>query len=110
MAVDDIIPEESEMDVSDILTNTLWDGNITEARQHRNRICDMAGVARPVTKAKAKTAATAPRAQADDLDSYRGLLSFLAVTATATATASDRVRLSSWLLSFREWGCGYVPM
>ena len=73
MAVDDIIPEESESNVSDILTNTLWDGNITAARGQRNLICDMAGVARPKTKAKVNVQ-DATRPQADDLDSYRDLV------------------------------------
>lgn len=81
LSVDGVIPEANEDEVSAILTTTLWDAELPQAREHRNRICNLAGVAAPKKKAKsaAATAAAAAAAAAaaekqDDLESYKDLV------------------------------------
>jgi len=82
LAVDGVIPEANEDEVSTILTTTLWDAELPQAREHRNRICNLVGVAVPKKKAKsaaataaaAAAAAAARAAKQDDLESYKDLV------------------------------------
>ena len=77
MSADGAVPEEAEDEVSDILTSTHWDAELTQARGQRNRICQMVGVEPPKLKAKTPAAAAASAAKAkakDDLASYQDLV------------------------------------
>eukprot|EP00049_Salpingoeca_infusionum_P003287 m.65120 g.65120 ORF g.65120 m.65120 type:complete len:1273 (-) comp12047_c0_seq2:165-3983(-) len=62
-----------------ILANTEWDGDVEQAREYRNQLCQVLGVAAPKSKAKPKTS-TSSSAQArgasgaNDLASYRDLV------------------------------------
>jgi hypothetical protein len=70
--------EEGEFDpavverAQSILTETLWDDDVTAARLERNKICDLLGV--PAPKMKANSGAVKKEKAKDDLDSYRDLV------------------------------------
>lgn len=75
MTVDGQIDPGTIEQVHEILTETLWDGDLTAARVERNKICDLLGVAKPkVTAAGAAAAAGPKKKEKDDLDSYRDLV------------------------------------
>lgn len=50
LACEDVVPEDEHEVVVKTLTTATWDGDIKTAREHRNQLCDVFGVKRPVVK------------------------------------------------------------
>ncbi|CAG2198685.1 TBCD [Mytilus edulis] len=55
---DDVVPDEVLDDVMTMLSETVWDNDLSEVRKIRNDLCDMIGILKPVVVAKSKTSDT----------------------------------------------------
>lgn len=72
---DDILDAAVSDDVITVLSDTLWDGDITSVRDHRNRLCDLLRLPVPKLVAPTATAAAAKKSKTvDKLASYRDLV------------------------------------
>ena len=101
LTADEAVPEEAEEEVSEILTNTHWDGEMAQARDRRNAICDLVGLARPKMKAKAAAAAAKPRSDKPPKDD---LASYVAAAAGGTILGFREDKPQAWLLSEQSGG------
>lgn len=55
---DDVVPDEVLDDVMTMLSETVWDNDLSEVRKIRNDLCDMIGILKPVVVTKSKSSDT----------------------------------------------------